>query len=287
MGSVPRRWRSAESMCCIGCGRRFVRRRIRPSTWRLSARTGWNCRCWSTRASPNVTRSLRTGTTRLCCKGARDVQQAFAKKKIDYALHLERRGHHGPHLKTLGQRAAVVVTEEMPTEPLRSWTVRLSQMLPGSLLVVDTACVVPMQLVGKSYERAFAFRNATKSLYAERISLAPTDHALRVTSPAPMDLPFERIDLSDADLAGLVSECEIDHSIGPVPHTVGGSVAGYRRWHDFKQESLSNYDRRRNNPLIDGVSRMSPYLHYGMVAPTRIAREAAAGTLARQREVSR
>ena len=35
------------------------------------------------------------------------------------------------------------------------------------------------------------------------------------------------------------------------------------------------YARLRNNALVDGVSRMSPYLHYGMVSPMRIAREAA------------
>ena len=32
----------------------------------------------------------------------------------------------------------------------------------------------------------------------------------------------------------------------------------------------------RNNPLADGVSRLSAYLHYGMVSPQRLAREAAA-----------
>ncbi len=91
-----------------------------------------------------------------------------------------------------------------------------------------------------------------------------------------MELPFEAVDLQDIDIASLVSQCEIDHSIGPVPHTAGGSVAGYLRWQDFKDKGLSTYASRRNNALIDGVSRMSPYLHYGMVAPTRIAREAAA-----------
>ncbi len=82
--------------------------------------------------------------------------------------------------------------------------------------------------------------------------------------------------MQNSDIASIVSQCEIDHSIGPVPHTMGGSVAGYQRWQHFKNTGLATYDRRRNNPLIEGVSRMSPYLHYGMVAPTRIAREAAA-----------
>ncbi len=209
-------------------------------------------------------------------QGARDVQRAFGDKKIAYLLHVERPGYRGPHLRTLAQRAAVVITEDMPTEPLRSWTVALSRVLTCSIFAVDTACVVPMQLVGKSYERAFAFRNATKKLYAERVSSGPSDFQPITAPPSSFDLPFEPIDLQRRDIASLVSQCEIDHSIGPVPHTPGGSIAGYERWQHFKENGLSSYGRRRNNPLIDGVSRMSPYLHYGMVAPTRIAREAAA-----------
>ncbi|MEM1226459.1 MAG: FAD-dependent oxidoreductase [Planctomycetota bacterium] len=209
-------------------------------------------------------------------QGARDVQQALAAKNIAYVLHLQRPGHRGPHLRTLADQAAVVVTEDMPTEPLRRWTTALRQVITSNVAAVDTACVVPMQLVGRSYERAFEFRKATHQLFAERVSAEPSVGELRSAIPPKIDLPFEPIDLSGCDIATLVSQCEIDHSVGPVPHTVGGSQAGYQRWQDFKDHGLSNYDRRRNNAVVDGVSKMSPYLHYGMVAATRIAREAAA-----------
>ena len=209
-------------------------------------------------------------------QGARDVQVALGEKSITYALHVERPDNRGPHLRSLASRAAAVVTEDMPTEPLRSWTVQLSRGLECGIVVVDTACVVPMRLVGKGYDRAFAFRNATKKLYAERISLDRAGPERQTSCETSIDLPFYPVDLRVEDVTSLVSQCEIDHSIAAVPHTPGGSLAGYRRWNEFREKGLATYDRRRNNPLIDGVSRMSAYLHYGMVAPTRIAREAAA-----------
>jgi predicted NAD/FAD-dependent oxidoreductase len=61
-----------------------------------------------------------------------------------------------------------------------------------------------------------------------------------------------------------------------VPHTPGGERAGYARWQRFRDEGLDRYASRRNDPLRDGVSRMSAYLHYGHVSPLRLAREAAA-----------
>ena len=88
-------------------------------------------------------------------------------------------------------------------------------------------------------------------------------------------MPFEPVDLQAADLADLVASCQIDHAVGPVVDTVGGSRAGYARWRQFKEKHLNGYAKQRNNALRDGVSRMSAYLHYGMVSPFRIAREAA------------
>jgi photolyase PhrII len=209
-------------------------------------------------------------------QGARDVQAAFEARQISYVLHVERSGHRGPHLKTLGNLAALVVTEDMPSEPLRSWTVSLGRGIPSALLAVDTACLVPMRLVGRAYDRAFAYRDATKKLYEERLSRGANASELRKSARFSGDLPFESVDLGDASLDELVAECQIDHSVGSVPDTRGGSEAGYRRWLAFKNDSLSTYHRRRNNPLVDGVSRMSAYLHYGMVSPARIARECAA-----------
>ena len=209
-------------------------------------------------------------------QGARDVQDQFAKLGISYAFHLATCDDHEPHLVTLANMASVVVTEEMPVDPPRRFLNALKHKTETPIVSVDTACVAPMQLVKKAYTRAFQYRSATKKIYAERLTRAwpATD-----VETKPFDfskLPFEPLDLQSADLAGLVAQCEIDHAVGPVMDTVGGSTAGYRRWNGFQQKKLVRYAKQRNNALLDGVSRMSSYLHYGMVSPFRIAREAAA-----------
>jgi hypothetical protein len=67
-------------------------------------------------------------------------------------------------LLQLASRAALVVTEDMPVPPDADWLEALAQQLPPGrgLWAVDTACVVPMQLVKKAYERAGGFRAATE-----------------------------------------------------------------------------------------------------------------------------
>jgi predicted NAD/FAD-dependent oxidoreductase len=170
-----------------------------------------------------------------------------------------------------------VVTEHMPVPPLAQWTDALVRGTATPVWAVDTSCVVPMPLVPRAFDRAFAYKNATAKLRKERLDRPWVDVAPEQPL-ADVPLPFTPIDPRTADLAALVAECQIDHAVGPIADTRGGSVAGLARWRSFVDGgALARYaDRRNDAARADGVSRMSPYLHYGMVSPFALAREAAA-----------
>lgn len=207
-------------------------------------------------------------------EGARDVEAECAQRGVGYAFHLERPGHRQKALSSLARRAALVVTETMPVAPLDWLTDGLADAAPCAVWSVDTACVVPMPLVEKAHTRAFAFRDDTAGIRRERLGAPWRDEPATGAPFVPHDLPFTPVALAEADIASLVAACEIDHGVGPVPHTRGGTMAGYARWEAFKREGrLARYAAKRNDATIDGVSRMSAYLHYGMVSPLRLARE--------------
>ncbi len=209
-------------------------------------------------------------------EAACDVQQEFQRRGISYAFHLEHQGRSDDYLKMLADKALAVIVEDMPTNPARCFVKALQHRTSVCILAVDTACVLPMQLVGKAYTRAFEYREATNQRYRELIS-QPWPHLEYQSDQFDLSqLPFECLDLSHASIPELVGRCEIDHCIGPILDTRGGSEAGYNRWNLFRNSKLKAYAKERNSPIKDGSSRMSAYLHYGMVSPFRIAREAAA-----------
>ncbi|KXZ50650.1 PHR2 protein [Gonium pectorale] len=174
---------------------------------------------------------------------------------------------------------------------------------PG-LWAVDSACVVPMRLVGRPYEKAYAFRSATEVAAAPTLAPPPSAPPARgashngdvcgsnmaaVASSLPataaadaaatlgwtsLDLQRPGLDLSElaASLPG------VDRSVPDVGHMPGGSSAGYARWDGWRRGGgLARYAAERNDAMRRcGSSRMSAYLHWGMVSPFRIAREAAA-----------
>ena len=208
-------------------------------------------------------------------QGAADVQRHYGQLDVEYAFHLATKADREKHLVALAEAAGMVVTEEMPVDPPRRFLNSLVRQTTATVITVDTACVAPMQLVGKAHTRAFAFRSATKNIYAQRLTRSwPTIEVQTKRFPTD-ELPFEPVDFGQARIGELVARCQIDHSVGPVVDTVGGSTAGYERWRNFRDSGLAGYAKKRNNALLNGVSRMSAYLHYGMVSPFRLAREAA------------
>jgi photolyase PhrII len=224
-------------------------------------------------------------------QAARDVQDDLAAQGIEHALYVEIKKQHEPRepvLVQLANLASIIVTEDMPTQPSVGFLRSLKSQTTTPIIAVDTACVVPMQRVGKAYTRAFEFRDALHDEYESRVSqpwpkcevavdsanlidLTTKLHAQAVTSP---HVHFDRLDWWRT--SDLVASCDIDHTIAPVSDSIGGSQAGYARWHDFLTRKIDDYARDRNDPLRDGSSRMSAYLHYGMVSPFRVAREATA-----------
>lgn len=207
-------------------------------------------------------------------QAARDVQRELAVRGIRYVFHLQRQGARGPHLRDLARRAAVLITEEMPVPPLTLWVERLQAITSTPIGCVDASCLLPVNRLSSAPTRAFRFREQAREEYAERVRRPyveqPVDVA-RFEGP----IPFQPLDLQPVSLTELIGQCRVDHTVAPVADTPGGTRAGYARWEAFKADGLHRYAARRNVATDHGgVSRMSAYLHYGMVSPFRIAREA-------------
>lgn len=209
-------------------------------------------------------------------EGARDVARQLAARGIGHAFHLERPGQRKPYLRELASAAALVVTEDLPVAPFAAvegfsgWDAEVAKVAP--LWRVDTACVVPFRAVRAKPERAVVYRAEREPRWEKALTTPWAD-----VEPGPLflpDLPFGPLTLGELSIEASVAECEIDHAVAPAQQLAGGTAAGELRWSRFLAQGLSDYARHRDDPIADGHSRLSPYLHYGMVSPFKVAREA-------------
>jgi predicted NAD/FAD-dependent oxidoreductase/deoxyribodipyrimidine photolyase len=206
-------------------------------------------------------------------QGHRDVQRQLADRGIKAFFHLEREGHRGPHLRDLTQQAAVLVTELMPVQPLVGWIERLASRTKTPIATCDASCVLPLPVSIAKCSSVDQYRSTTTELYAQRID-QPYQEQQVDCQIYDGELPFVPMDLQDVSLADVLSHCQVDHSISPVVDSPGGSRAGYERWDHFRNHRLKDYGDHEQHRWVE--SRLSAYLHFGMVSPLRIAREASA-----------
>ena len=212
---------------------------------------------------------------RFVLEGVPGLARDLTARGVRHVIHLERGPQDpGATLLDLARRASVVVTEDFPTGDVARARERLAASAGVPVLAVDSACVLPMRLVGKAHERAFAFRDATAAARLERLR-APLPRIDPDRPPFDGDLGFTPTPVDEAGVPDLVASCAIDHGVGAVLDSPGGEATARRRWEGFREHGLRDYAARRDDAAcLDGVSRLSPYLHFGMISAAGVARQA-------------
>merc|ERR1719499_2256158 len=127
---------------------------------------------------------------------------------------------------------------------------KIKQVQTTNLFLVDTACVIPMRLLGRSYNRAYLFRNATKQLLADRISLNYPTLSFDTQSlhcQIPEIHNFDLTVLSDEDVLAIIILDPALNEVKPVTKSYkGGLQSANSRWENFKRLGLRSYSSLRN-----------------------------------------
>ncbi len=211
-------------------------------------------------------------------EGSRDLERNAKKIGVEYFLHVSRRGHRDPVLKMMAEGSAVIVTDLVDLDPWSDWTESIKELCP--VIEVDAHCILPRQVFGKSLDRPFRFKNATKRLMKARMGLRWPICDLPIKKlPDGYTIPFDPVsaieELEKDGGLGIFSECDIDPTVVPVNDLIGGTEFAESKWEKYMQEGLKKYHRTRNNAADrEGVSGISPWLHHGMIAATKVVRDA-------------
>ena len=205
-------------------------------------------------------------------QGAREIARRAESLGLAYrfALH-RRRGDDELVLERLAARAALVVTDLFPTSGVAERSQRVADRVNCRVLAVDSVGVVPSASFHREEYAARTIRPRLAKLLEH--ALEPVeDRAPRRAIPAALlaSLDADWLDIERCDIAAEVARCEIDQSVTAVP-SAGGLGPARARLARFVADGLHAYSERRRNPSDDGgSSRLSPYLHYGMISALEV-----------------
>lgn len=162
-------------------------------------------------------------------------------------------------------RAGALVTDFDPLRLKRQWQEQVRARLEIPVTEVDAHNIVPCWLAsGKQEFGAYTLRPKIHRLLPDFLTDLPE---LQI-HPFPWTGPVHEVDWPQA-LAGVAA----DERVPAVSWSRPGEDAARRALQNFIGQRLSGYDADRNDPTRAGQSDLSPYLHFGQLAPQRAAWE--------------
>lgn len=200
-------------------------------------------------------------------KGLQEVETTLREAKVPFHLV---RGKAPEEIPALCARLSIsaVVCDMSPLRVPMGWARGVADALQAKdipVIQVDAHNVVPIWVASDKQE--YAARTIRKKVMTA-LGTFLTDFPPLATHPhpAPKEQWPDPVNWEDA-LASL----EVDCTVGPVKGFVPGPKAAAARLEDFCAKRLSLFESKRNDPMVDACSGLSPYLHFGQISAQRCA----------------
>ncbi|EDW08131.2 deoxyribodipyrimidine photo-lyase [Drosophila mojavensis] len=198
--------------------------------------------------------------------GLQEVEQQCRELNVSFHLLL------GPAVERLPQfvkdeKIGAVICDFAPLRLPRQWVEDVVKALPAHvpLTQVDAHNVVPLWVTSDKQEYAArTIRNKINSKLSEYLTEFPP-----LIKHAYGNVKGSR----SVDWTAAYEMLSCDKSVDAVEWAKPGYTAACRQLYDFCTRRLRHFNDKRNDPMADALSGLSPWLHFGQISAQRCVLE--------------
>lgn len=197
-------------------------------------------------------------------RGLQEVEKDLQTKQIGFTVLCGDVENELPQFCKKNKIGAVV-TDFNPLKLAQEWRRKVSKKIDCAGYEVDAHNIVPCWIASPKQEYgAYTLRPKINRLLPNFLEDFPqiTTHKFQIEHKF-IAVNWKKIQ----------SQLSVDESVLPVTWLQPGSQAAHKQMKKFLQQLLPEYAEARNNPLAEGQSNLSPYFHFGQLAPARVALE--------------
>lgn len=196
-------------------------------------------------------------------EGLYEVEKSLIERGIKFVI---RNTSPDSGAVEISNDASLVIVDKGYLKIERDWRSYVSENIICPLIEVETNTVVPVEEVSMKEEYAAATMRPKIRKIIDQY-LVPLNKNIPLKSSLSMDIDS----LSIEDMYKLMNSLKIDKKINPSKDLIGGTSEAKSHLEIFLKNKIDRYDDLRNNPNLDYLSKMSPYLHFGQISPLFIA----------------
>ena len=193
-------------------------------------------------------------------QGLKEVEKTCLKYKIPFKILL---GSAPEVLPKFIEECEIgtIVTDFNPLKIISSWKSDLSKMLNISFYEVDAHNIVPCRIASDKQEYgAYTIRPKINRLLDTYLEPFPD---IQVINNGGIEFTN--------DWEQIYSSLKVDTTVGKVDWILPGEEEALKALNKFVNTRLEHYGEKRNDPNEDFTSGLSPYFHFGQLAPQRAA----------------
>lgn len=197
-------------------------------------------------------------------RGLQEVEKDLQAKQIGFTVLCGDVENELPQFCKKNKIGAVV-TDFNPLKLAQEWRRKVSKKIDCVGYEVDAHNIVPCWIASPKQEYgAYTLRPKINRLLPNFLEDFPqiTTHKFQI------EHKFTAVNWKK-----IQSQLSVDESVLPVTWLQPGAQAAHKQMKKFLQQLLPEYAEARNNPLAEGQSNLSPYFHFGQLAPARVALE--------------
>jgi len=201
-------------------------------------------------------------------EGLEELKKSLIERNIKLIIHSPAL-KKGVDIFMLDTHARLIVTDAGYTRFQKSWRKRVAENVNSPFIQMETDVIVPIRAASKKEEySARTLRNKITPLLDEFIASLDEQEIIH----SSLSSSFDSLEISN--IPQLLSQLKIDDSVPPVSDFYkGGESSAQKRLHDFIEKKIAYYDEKHNDPSLDYVSHLSPYLHFGQISALQCALE--------------
>jgi len=203
-------------------------------------------------------------------EGVEEKRREFKKLGIKYVFYLQKNDESPKQtVAKIAEDAALIVTDDFPCFIIPDHNKAIVRRAAIPVYAVDSNGVIPMSRFEKEEFAARTIRPKIKQLLPDYFVNFKEEKIVIKAGNLKVNCPDTEV--NKQNIAELVKQCAIDHSVKPSRIYHGGAANGRKRLKNFVEKILPDYETSRNKPDVDGSSRLSSYLHFGFLSPLEIA----------------
>jgi deoxyribodipyrimidine photo-lyase len=196
-------------------------------------------------------------------EGLVQTKAALAKRGIQIVVKL---GNPPEVVKKMAKGACLVIVDCGYTRIQRRWRIAAAEIIDCPLIQVESDIIVPVAVVSQKEEYSAATIRPKINRLLKEYLIPLKRTPLKIDS---LGIKFYSLKLDNID--GLLNRVDIDNSVALSNYYRGGLSEAKKRLNIFLNHKLSDYARDKNDSAKNGLSDLSPYLHFGQISPLYIA----------------